>query len=201
MKICLTGFTGTGKSTLARRLAAHYGLAYVSGGNVLKKLIGGEEALRDPGWWEREGGKRAMELRKRDPSFDRRVDEELIRLAMEKGDVVLDSWTMAYLLEADDKVAIFLKADLGVRAERVARRDRTSVEEAKEAIIRKDAETKRLYLSLYGFRLGEDLSPFNLVLDTTRLSADETFDVARRFIDYWFNVGLGTEGDLDDKEE
>ncbi|RLG42472.1 MAG: hypothetical protein DRO01_01230 [Thermoproteota archaeon] len=201
MKICLTGFTGTGKSTLARRLAAHYGLAYVSGGNVLKKLIGGEEALRDPGWWEREGGKRAMELRKRDPSFDRRVDEELIRLAMEKGDVVLDSWTMAYLLEADDKVAIFLKADLGVRAERVARRDRTSVEEAKEAIIRKDAETKRLYLSLYGFRLGEDLSPFNLVLDTTRLSADETFDVVRRFIDYWFNVRLGREGDLDDKEE
>jgi len=201
LKICLTGFTGTGKSTLARRLAAHYGLAYVSGGNVLKKLIGGEEALRDPGWWEREGGKRAMELRKRDPSFDRRVDEELIRLAMEKGDVVLDSWTMAYLLEADDKVAIFLKADLGVRAERVARRDRTSVEEAKEAIIRKDAETKRLYLSLYGFRLGEDLSPFNLVLDTTRLSADETFDVVRRFIDYWFNVRLGREGDLDDKEE
>ncbi|HDI86018.1 MAG TPA: hypothetical protein ENF83_01245 [Candidatus Korarchaeota archaeon] len=201
MKICLTGFTGTGKSTLARRLAAHYGLAYVSGGNVLKRIIGGEEALRDPGWWEREGGKRAMELRKRDPSFDRRVDEELIRLAMEKGDVVLDSWTMAYLLEADDKVAIFLKGDLGVRAERVARRDRTSVEEAKKAIIRKDAETKRLYLSLYGFRLGEDLSPFNLVLDTTRLSADETFDVARRFIDYWFNVRLGREGDLHDKEE
>jgi len=201
LKICLTGFTGTGKSTLARRLAAHYGLAYVSGGNVLKRIIGGEEALRDPGWWEREGGKRAMELRKRDPSFDRRVDEELIRLAMEKGDVVLDSWTMAYLLEADDKVAIFLKGDLGVRAERVARRDRTSVEEAKKAIIRKDAETKRLYLSLYGFRLGEDLSPFNLVLDTTRLSADETFDVARRFIDYWFNVRLGREGDLHDKEE
>lgn len=200
MKICLTGFTGTGKSTLARRLAAHYGLAYVSGGNVLKRLIGGEEALRDPGWWEREGGKRAMELRKQDPSFDRRVDEELIRLAMEKGDVVLDSWTMAYLLEADDKVAIFLKADLGVRAERVARRDGTSVEEAKEAILRKDDETKRLYLSLYGFRLGEDLSPFNLVLDTTKLSADETFDVVRRFIDYWFNVRLG-RGDLNDKEE
>ncbi len=200
MKICLTGFTGTGKSTLARRLAAHYGLDYVSGGNVLKKLIGGEEALSDPGWWEREGGKRAMELRKQDPSFDRRVDEELIRLAMERGDVVLDSWTMAYLLEADDKVAIFLKADLGVRAERVAKRDGTSVEEAKVAILRKDAETKKLYLSLYGFRLGEDLSPFNLVLDTTRLSADETFDVVRRFIDYWFNIRLG-RSDLNDQEE
>ncbi len=188
MKICLTGFTGTGKSTLARRLASHYGLRYVSGGNVLKRMIGGEEALRDPGWWEREGGRRAMEIRRRDPTFDKRVDEELIRIAVEAGDVVLDSWTMAYLLDAEDKVSIFLKADLGVRAERVAKRDGTSVEEAKEAILKKDEETKRLYQALYGFRLGEDLSPFDLMLDTTRLSADETFDVVRRFIDYWFNV-------------
>jgi len=197
LKICLTGFTGSGKSTLARRLAAHYGIAYVSGGNVLKSLIGGEEALRDPGWWEREGGKKAMELRRTDPSFDRRVDEELMRLAAEKGDVVLDSWTMAYLLEAEDKVAIFLKADLDVRAQRVAKRDGTTVDEAREAIVRKDRETVELYHRLYGFKLGEDLSPFNLVLDTSKLSADETFDVVRRFIDYWFDLSWPGGGSPD----
>jgi cytidylate kinase len=30
---------------------------------------------------------------------------------------------------------------------------------------------------LYGFKLGEDYSPFDLVLDSERLSTDEVFDV------------------------
>ncbi len=188
MKICLSGLTGSGKSTLGRRLAEHYGLAYFSGGDALKRMIGGEAALEDPGWWEREGGRAALEMRRRDPSFDRRVDEELIRIAEERGDVLLDSWTMAYLLSAEDKLAIFLKADLDVRAARVAKRDGIEVDEARRKIERRDGETFEIYREIYGFRLGEDLSPFNLVIDTTKLTPEQTFSVARIFIDSWFGL-------------
>ncbi|RLG46308.1 MAG: adenylate kinase, partial [Thermoproteota archaeon] len=49
MKICVSGLTGSGKSTLSRRLAEHYGIPLLSGGDMLKRLIAGEEALADPG--------------------------------------------------------------------------------------------------------------------------------------------------------
>ena len=34
--ICVSGMTGSGKSTVAKRLADKYGLAYFSGGNALR---------------------------------------------------------------------------------------------------------------------------------------------------------------------
>jgi cytidylate kinase len=41
----------------------------------------------------------------------------------------------------------------------------------------KEARTKAIYKKLYGFRLGEDFEPFNLVLDTDNLDAGEVFQV------------------------
>ena len=34
MKICVSGLTGSGKSTLSRRLAEHYGIPLLSGGDM-----------------------------------------------------------------------------------------------------------------------------------------------------------------------
>jgi len=186
LKICISGFTGSGKSTLGRKLAKYYKIPYYSGGDALKRIIAGNERAKDVGWWERDVGAIAMKMRKKDPSFDRKVDEELIRIAKEEGDVVLDSWTMPYLLRAEDKVAIFLKADVKERARRVMRRDGIPYEEAVRRIKLKDDESIEIYESIYGFKLGEDLSPFHLVLDNTRLEAKQTFEIVLSFIEAWF---------------
>jgi cytidylate kinase len=47
----------------------------------------------------------------------------------------------------------------------------------------KEARTKAIYTKLYGFNLGEDFKPFNLVLDTENLKAEEVFQVLCRVID------------------
>ena len=171
--ICISGMTGSGKSTVAKRLADKYGLGYFSGGNALKVLA--QEAGYDPdiiGWWETAEGLRFLQQRMGDPAFDKRIDEKLLELA-EQGNVVLDSWTMPWLLNEGFKV--WLEASPQVRAKRVMNRDSISIEEAVKALTEKDEQTRQLYKNLYGFDLGNDLSPFNLVLATDELEPEEVF--------------------------
>jgi len=171
--ICIGGMTGSGKSTVAKRVAAKYELDYFSGGNALKTLAQEDGYNSDiTGWWETAEGLRFLQQRMGDPAFDRRVDEKLLELAA-RGNVVLDSWTMPWLLKEGFKV--WLESSPQVRAKRVVTRDAISFEEALAALKEKDAKTRQIYKSLYGFDLGHDLSPFNLVLATDELDPDEVF--------------------------
>jgi len=62
------------------------------------------------------------------------------------------------------------------RARRLVSRDRISLREAEKIIKEKDGKTKQIYEKLYGFKLGEDFSPFDLVLGTERLSSKDVLD-------------------------
>jgi cytidylate kinase len=172
--LCISGMTGSGKSTVAKRLAAKYGLDYFSGGNALKSLA--KEEGYDPeirGWWETPQGLKFLQQRVGDSTFDRRIDENLLKLA-KQGNVVLDSWTMPWLLNEGFK--IWLGASPKIRAERVMKRDGLSMEESLKALTEKDEKTREIYKSLYGFNLGHDLSPFDLLLATDELNPDEVFN-------------------------
>jgi len=179
--LCICGMAGSGKSTLAKKLAKKYRLKYCSGGNALKALAI-EEGYRPfrRGWWESEEGIRFLEKRGKDPKFDEAVDRKFLELA-QQGSVVLDSWTMPWLLKKGFKV--WLEASPEKRAERIANRDRISIEEAFKALRNKEERTKAIYKKLYGFSLGENFTPFHLILDTDNLKAGEVFQVLCEVID------------------
>lgn len=179
--ICICGMAGSGKSTLAKRLAKKYGLRYYSGGDALKALAL-EEGYKpiERGWWESREGMRFLERRSKDPKFDEAVDKKLLELAR-RGNVILDSWTMPWLLK--DGFKILLEASPEKRAERIARRDSISVKEALKALKSKEEKTKAIYKKLYGFSLGEDFAPFHLILDTNNLNREEVFHTLCMAID------------------
>lgn len=171
--ICISGMTGSGKSTVAKRIADKYGLDYYSGGNALRVLAKEEGYNSDVrGWWETSEGLNFLEQRMGVPDFDKKIDEKLLELAA-KGNVVLDSWTMPWLL--DEGFKVWLEASPQVRAKRVVTRDAISDEEALKALTEKDARTRQIYKNLYGFDLGHDLAPFDLVLSTDELDPDDVF--------------------------
>lgn len=179
--LCISGMTGSGKSTVAKRLAAKYELDYFSGGNALKNLAqdeGYNSQIR--GWWETTQGLNFLQQRIRDSAFDKSIDKKLLELA-EHGNIVLDSWTMPWLLTEGFK--IWLEASPQVRAKRVVKRDGISIEVAVTALKEKDIKTRQIYKSLYGFDLGQDLSPFDLVLATDELDPDEVFQVLSLVVD------------------
>ncbi|MEM3011327.1 MAG: cytidylate kinase family protein [Candidatus Bathyarchaeia archaeon] len=186
--ICISGMTGCGKSTVAKKLAEKYGLKYYSGGDALKALA--VQAGYNPskmGWWETEEGMRFLNERMQNPSFDRKVDEKLLEWAKEGG-VVLDSWTMPWLLKLKS-FKIWLEASEEVRAKRLAGRDGLTIDEALKTLKEKDGKTKAIYKKLYGFLLGEDLSPFDMILDVNKLSSEEVFQTISLVIDKIFTEG------------
>ena len=173
--ICISGMAGTGKSTLAKKLAKKFKMRYYSGGDALKELAA-EKGYNSSslGWWESPEGLSFLNEREKDFKFDKEVDDKLLQYARE-GCVLLDSWTMPWLLKEGFK--IWLIASMENRAERIAKRDKISTEKALQMLKEKESKTKAIYKRLYGFSLGEDFEPFNLVLDTDSLSAREVFEV------------------------
>jgi cytidylate kinase len=179
LSVC--GMAGSGKSTLARKLAEKYHLKFFSGGDALKALALKEGfSPLDYGWWESEEGLRFLKTRRSDQRYDKRVDQELLEIA-DKGNVVLDSWTMPWLLKKGFK--IWLEASFEKRAERISHRDKISLVQALQALKDKESQTKMIYRRLYGFKLGEDFEPFHFVLGTDNLSANEVFQVLCLVID------------------
>jgi cytidylate kinase len=171
--ICICGMAGSGKSTLAKRLAKKYELKYYSGGDALKALAI-EEGYKPSqhGWWESREGLRFLEKRGKNSKFDKTVDEKLLKVA-QQGNVVLDSWTMPWLLKKGFKV--WLEVSIEKRAQRTAKRNKISIEKALKALKNKEKQTKAIYKKLYGFNLGEDFEPFHLILDSDNLKAEEVF--------------------------
>lgn len=179
--ICISGLAGTGKSTLSKKVAERYGLRYFSGGDVLKELAKHEGYdVSVQGWWESPEGLNFLNKRISDPKFDKEVDDKLLEYA-QQGNVLLDSWTMPWLLKEGFK--IWLDASFEKRVARVAVRDGMTVSQAVEVLKEKEARTKTIYKSLYGFGLGEDFKPFDFILDTDNLSANEVFEVLCKVID------------------
>jgi cytidylate kinase len=183
--VCISGMAGTGKSTLAKKLARKYKLKYYSGGDALKELARDEGYNPSSrGWWESPEGLSFLEKREKNLKFDKAVDAKLLKYTQQEN-VLLDSWAMPWLLKTGFK--IWLVASEEKRAERIAKRDKIAVKEALQVLKEKEARTKAIYKKLYGFRLGEDFEPFNLVLDTANLDAEEVFQVLCMVIE---NVAL-----------
>lgn len=185
--ICISGLAGTGKSTLAKKIAKKYKLNYFSGGDALKDLAkkqGYDISLQ--GWWESPVGINFLKERASDPKFDKAVDDKMLEYA-EQGNVLLDSWTMPWLLKEGFK--IWLEASFEKRAARVAERDKMTLDEAIKMLQEKETRTKAIYKELYGFVLGQDMAPFDFILDTDNLGADDVYAVLCKVID---NVVLST---------
>jgi cytidylate kinase len=179
--ICICGMAGSGKSTVALRLAEHYGLKYRSGGDALKALAA-EMGYRmtGEGWWETKEGMRFLEERLSNLAIDRKVDAKLLEWA-EEGDIILDSRVLPWLLKTGFK--IWLDASQKLRARRIAERDGLEPAEAMRFLKEKERKTKAIYEKLYGFNLGDDLEPFNFILDVNHLDRDEVFESLRTVID------------------
>jgi cytidylate kinase len=165
MIITVSGPHGTGKSTYAARLAEALRIRHVSAGAVFRRIAKEKKiSLEDL-------GEKALE----DPYIDKLVDERTIAEAA-KDNVVVDGQLAGWILKDRSDLRIYLTAPEDVRLERIARRDRLSVQEARAQTEQRESVQRERYIRHYGFRV-EDRSIYHLILDTSLGSIGDTAKV------------------------
>jgi cytidylate kinase len=172
--IIIFGLTGSGKSSMANMLAKEFNLRVIHPSSILKELLQGKHphiknSKEGTGFWESHEGIKLFKERLDDKyPLDFTCDKILLK-EIEKGDLVMDSWTMPWL--AKDGMKIRLNATIPTRAKRLAKRSNISIQEAKRAISLRDNATRHLYLNRFDIK--KDNHVFDLVIKTDTLSQEE----------------------------
>lgn len=163
MLITISGLPGSGTTTVSRLVADALGLERIPGGEVFRQLA------REAGMSLAEFGAFAQDHPEIDIELDRRITERA-----EAGGCVVESRLAGWLTARAGLPAVraWIDCDETVRAERVAARDGTSVEQAVlDSRVRADLEHAR-YRAVYEIDL-TDRSTYDLVLDSTAAPASD----------------------------
>jgi cytidylate kinase len=183
--IVISGWPAVGKTTIACKLAEEFDIVMYNGGDILKMLAEEDKgySVKRDDWWDTTEAKKFMKERKSDPSFDKKVDDKLIQI-VKKGGAVITSYTLPWLVVDESIIIIkfWLRGSQENRAKRMANRDGISFAEAERITKLRDEENKRIYYRLYGFRFGEDLTVFDYVLNTDRLSLDSLIEISKLIV-------------------
>jgi cytidylate kinase len=165
--IAVSGPPGSGTTTAARGVAAKLGLDLLHGGEVFRAMAA------EHGMTLRDFGRYAAER----PEVDVELDRRRAPAAARTGDLVIESRLAGWVLTNEDLggLRVWLHSDDKVRAERVAARERVSIEQALADNAEREAVEHDRYLAVYGIELA-DLSIYDLVLDTGVLSPAEVVD-------------------------
>ncbi|MGV9169464.1 MAG: (d)CMP kinase [Promethearchaeia archaeon] len=158
--VTLGGLHGTGKSSVADRIAKEFNLRRVSAGQIFRRLA----------------AQKGMDLEEfsayaeENSDVDRKLDATL-KAEASKGNVILDGQLAAWMAGKHADLSILLTAPFNVRVQRIADRDETPFEEAKEeTLIRERSEGER-YMEYYGIDIS-DYSVYDLILNTELYSLE-----------------------------
>lgn len=166
MIISISGPPGSGKSTVAKKIAHDFSLKYISAGQIFRELAQKE-------------GLTLLELNniaEKNFDIDKKIDQEIFRIATSEKNVIIESHIGGWLLKDIADISIYLNASIITRAKRISTRDKISFNEALDQIIKREESHSKRFLTYYGIDMS-DLSVFDLVINTDFISPDDALKI------------------------
>lgn len=165
--ITVGGPPGSGTTTICRLLKKKTGFDYIYAGEIFRKIAEENEySLAEFGT-----------LCEEDPSWDKRLDDEMILKARED-DIILEGRMIGPLCKREGILSfnIYIDANFDERTRRVLERESGQIENRKREMKRREkSETKR-YQKFYGIDPG-DPSWYDLIIDSTSMTPEEEVDL------------------------
>jgi cytidylate kinase len=180
ISVVISGSAAVGKTTLAHALAKEFGFKSYNGGDILKEIARQEGyVISGNDWWDTDEAIGFMKERKKNPVFDKQVDEKLINIA-KKGSVIITSHTLPWL--ATESITFWLSASQEKRSERMSQRDKITVTDALRIVKMRDRENKKIYKKIYGSDFGDTLEVFDFMINTEILTLDSVVYLCKEII-------------------
>ncbi len=177
MKIIISGQPGSGKSTVAKFVAERLGFKHYSSGDFQRELA------KERGLTIKELG----DLEAKDPALDKLVDKRQEDFGKTHDSFVMDSWLGAKFIP--DAVKILLVGSKEKRAKRIFgdKKSTRSVEkysdlqDAIKQMEERDKTNIERWMRYYNFDY-TDKSKYDLVVDTTNISAEKVVEKVLEFV-------------------
>jgi cytidylate kinase len=180
ISVVISGSAAVGKTTLAHALAKEFGFKSYNGGDILKEVARQEGyVISGNDWWDTDEAIGFMKERKKNPVFDKQVDEKLINIA-KKGSVIITSHTLPWL--GTESITFWLSASQEKRSERMSQRDKITVTDALRIVKMRDRENKKIYKKIYGSDFGDTLEVFDFMINTEILTLDSVVYLCKEII-------------------
>lgn len=161
--ITVGGLPGTGTSTLCKLISPALHLPYVYAGQLFRN----EAAARNMSLAE------FGALCETDPSVDKALDAKQVKLLQGKP-VLLEGRLSGWLAAQNNVPAlkVWVTCEETERIRRITERDGGNADDQAKKTLEREASERARYQSYYGIDLA-DLSPYDLVLNSTKLTPDE----------------------------
>jgi predicted cytidylate kinase len=154
MIITISGFHGSGKTTIAKDLVKEFKLRYLAAGDIFRQMATEHQMTLEE----------FSEFVEQNPEIDRKIDNRIIQEA-KKGNMILDGLLVAWLTRNIPGLHILLIAEEQIRINRIAQRENRPYEEVeKETLTREKSEIDR-FKKLYNIDIN-DYSIYEIVLNT-----------------------------------
>lgn len=157
MLVTISGLPGSGTTTLARVVARDLAIELVLGGQVFREMAA------EAGMSLAAFGTHVLGHAEIDVELDSRLEARAAQ-----GSCVIESRLAGWIATRSgfEATTVWVDGDHRVRAERVARRDGVSLEQALIDNAERSAVERARYQAVYGIDL-DDRAPYELVLDST----------------------------------
>ena len=180
VSVVISGSAAVGKTTLAHALAKEFGFKLYNGGDILKEIARQQGyVISGNDWWDSDEAIGFMKERKKNPVFDKQVDEKLINIA-KKGSVIITSHTLPWL--PTEAITFWLSASQERRSERMSQRDKITVTDALRIVKMRDRENRKIYKKIYGSDFGDSLEVFDFIINTEILTLDSLLYLCKEII-------------------